>query len=621
MRATKAQIFARFVLSTAGALAAQRGLSRRDVPPSVRLEIDGGLSATVQQPELLQGTPENEQAHLYSSAASSPHTASGDGLHQATVGIPASFTIQLVGDETGDGGSLPDWEPNSSFRFIYVWISSMDQILIAEVVGDGSNNGTLTATYKSDFPGDYLVYVEEVQPSEQGEGLPIIGSPFSLTINGDFPTLDVNSLPVCDSQDHGSKDIADAFWRPGTWLSSNVASAAHGVMRNGWVFQPKSCVIDTFSYEDLMLLASLDGQGTWLLVLGGSVQRGVFLTLVDMVLGAGQKDDFKTSTIEKCWGYADIRLGNLRLTYQDMRLYRVQGNQDSVVCNNEKLTSGSTSAFVRSGKEFLASTIFQDGTQWPAAILAPSYLIPNHNVNPMIEVLMDALPPSWEGKILFVDHMAGLNIHWTEGNPTRTALKDVSIAAPGTLTDDSALRKMDGYQTQDPRVSFMSAFPMYQAKLFENEHSQQGIRHYGGSIHYHYTKYDPDAHNGTTMVHSTMTEMLANIMLGRTVETKATLYAKAAASADGTEQEIADVGKSFQVCSDCPRGLLPFHIKPIPEPVCETVEALPGNAKMGEVWDGELCPGWCMDEAPVSQKETESGLVDVRECSIETGQP
>ncbi|CAM9152460.1 unnamed protein product [Ectocarpus fasciculatus] len=630
---TKARFVAHIVFATAGALAARRRYPR-DTPPSLRLEIDRELSAPAQHPELIQGGPDNEQAHGYSSDEGAAHTASGIGLHQATVGIPAFFTIHLVGDNLdGSGGSSPpDWEPNSSVRFIYVWISNEDQILIAEVVGDGSNNSTLTATYKSDFPGDYLVYVEEVRPSEKGEGRPIVGSPFSLTIAGDFPTLDVNSLPVCGSKEDVSNDIADSFWRPGTWLSSNVASAAHGVMRNGWVFQPKSCVFDTFSYEDLMLLASLDGQGTWLLVLGGSIQRGVFLTLVDMVLAAGQKDDIHTSALQKCWGYAEIRIGNLRLSYQDMRLYRFITMTDSVVCNNEKLTSGSTSAYIHSAKEFLTSTIFQDGTQWPTTIFAPSsYLLPDKIANQIeIEVIMDALPPSWEGKLLFVDHMAGFDVYWYEGNPTMTALEDVRIAFTGGRdsrrppTDDSALRKMEGYQTRDSRVSFMSAFPMYQAKIFENEGSKQGTRRYGGSIHYHYISSaasDPEAHNGSIMVHSTMTEMLANVMLGRAVETKAALYAKAAASTDVIEQDRVDVGKSFQVCSDCPRDLMPFHVKPIPELVCETVESLLGEAEMGEVWDGELCPDWCMKQAPGSHLETKSGPVDVRECSIETGQP
>lgn len=49
---------------------------------------------------------------------------------------------------------------------------------------------------------------------------------------------------------------------------------------------------------------------------------------------------------------------------------------DSVVCNNEKLASGSTSAFIGSAREFLASTVFRSGGPWPTMIMAPSHLIP-----------------------------------------------------------------------------------------------------------------------------------------------------------------------------------------------------------------------------------------------------
>ncbi|CAM9938670.1 unnamed protein product [Ectocarpus sp. 4 AP-2014] len=613
MRVTKARFSARLLLVTTCVLAAQ-GVA----PPAVRVEIDGGF----------QGKPDNEQAHSYRSHDRAPHTASGDGLHKATVGRPASFTIQLVGDQLG---SLPDWKPNSSTRFIYVWIANKDQILIAEVVNGGSKNGTLTATYKSDFPGDYLVYVDEVESSKKDEGVPILGSPFSLTIAGNAPTLDVNSLPVCSTHEDANKDIADTFWRSGTWLSSNVASAAHGVMRNGWVFQPESCVFDTFSYEDLMLLASLDGKPTWLLVLGGSVQRGVFLTLVDMVLAARQKHDIQSSVVQKCWGYADVRVGNLRLTYQ-VRISRIIlfNSVDSLVCNNEKLVSGSTSAFIHSAEQFLASTIFREGGPWPTVVMAPSNLFPSNKEGTQfsVEVLMDALPPSWEGKLSFVDHMAGFEVLWREENPTMTALEDVRMWYLGSSPDDdNGLGKMDGYETQDPRVSFMSVFPMYQAKLFENQESNNGIngiRRFAASHHFHYVSSDasdPETRNGTVMVHSTITEMLANVMIGRAVETKAKLYAKAAASTDETRKMNAEVGKSFQVCSDCPSALLPFHVKAIPESVCEIVESLPGHAKTGEVWTGSLCPDWCMTQAPVSQSKTESGVVEVRRCRRNTDQP
>ena len=143
--------------------------------------------------------------------------------------------------------------------------------------------------------------------------MPIVGSPFALTIAGD-PTVDIDSLPVCSTAQDEER-TPEAFWKPGTWISSRLASAKHGVARDGWVFQPKTCVHDAFSYDDLMLLASLE-ETTWLLVLGSSIQRGVFLTLVDMVLAQGQKDDMDSSVIAKCWGYADITVGNLRITYQ-----------------------------------------------------------------------------------------------------------------------------------------------------------------------------------------------------------------------------------------------------------------------------------------------------------------
>ncbi|CAN0067961.1 unnamed protein product [Ectocarpus sp. 4 AP-2014] len=300
---------------------------------------------------------------------------------------------------------------------------------------------------------------------------------------------------------------------------------------------------------------------------------------------------------------------------------------DSVVCNNEKLATESTSALIHSAGQFLASTVFPDGGPWPTMMMASSALIPTREEGTQfsVEVLMDALPPSWEGKLLFVEQMAGFGYYWREENPTVTALKDARIwykhMAPD---DDNRLGKMDGYQTRDPRVSFMSLFPMYQAKLFENGQSRDGIRRYGSSQHFHYVSKDasaPETRNGTVMVHSTITEMLANIMFGRVVHTKANLYAKAAASNDEIRRISAEVGKSFQVCTDCPSALLPFHVKPIPEPVCEIFESLPGDVQPGDVWSGNLCPDWCMEQAPVSQTKTESDVVNVRACSGNTGQP
>ena len=58
-----------------------------------------------------------------------PHTASGEGLHEATVGVPASFMIQLVAEDgknmSTDGIVHDNWRLKS---FVYVWISNEDQV-------------------------------------------------------------------------------------------------------------------------------------------------------------------------------------------------------------------------------------------------------------------------------------------------------------------------------------------------------------------------------------------------------------------------------------------------------------------------------------------------------------
>lgn len=238
-----------------------------------------------------------------------PHTADGPGLSSASTGTPASFTIRLA----GENGSQPEGDWNiDKHRFIYVWIANADQIFTAGM--ENNRDGTLTATYESNFPGSYLIYVEDVDlriRTEDGNGRPIQGSPFPLTIVGE-PTIDVKALPVCGVDE---ENVSSTYWRRGSWISSNIASAKHGVLRDGWVFQPRECVHETFLYEDLMLLATLE-EPTWLLAVGNSILRGIYLTLVDMVLARGQKDELGTSVIEKCWGFADIKIGNLRLTYQ-----------------------------------------------------------------------------------------------------------------------------------------------------------------------------------------------------------------------------------------------------------------------------------------------------------------
>ena len=51
------------------------------------------------------------------------------------------------------------------------------------------------------------------------------------------------------------------------------------------------------------------------------------------------------------------------------------GAEDATVCNNEKLESGSTAAYVRSCKHFLDWVVFKEEENWPSLIMAPSNMV------------------------------------------------------------------------------------------------------------------------------------------------------------------------------------------------------------------------------------------------------
>ncbi|CAM9904286.1 unnamed protein product, partial [Scytosiphon promiscuus] len=548
-----------------------------------------------------------------------PHTANGPGLHKASTGNPSSFTIRLGGDNRNSTPPEGAWNIGGS-HFVYVSIVSTDHVFSAVV--DDNGDGTLTATYTSSFPGAYLVFVQEVDAREpfrrrEENGVerarPIRGSPFLLTITGD-PTVDTRDFHVCGAEGY-AEDISSTFWRTGSWVTSKYANAEHGVLRDGWVFQPSDCVHDTFNHSDIMLLAGLE-EPTWLLVAGNSVQRGVFQTLVDLALAAGQKDEFDTSVIKKCWGMADVQIGQLRLTYQDLRLYEIgQASGDSTVCHGEKLAANSTAEYISSSERYLRETIFQDGGPWPSAIMAPSHMVDENGApNLQINVLLSALPAGWDGRLIMMEHMAGLGHFFDYENPTAPSLAEVNPRNQLQEGDsvDRGLGRMEQFQSLEPRLTFMSVFPMYQSRLFDGEFSLPGKPCFGCSAHYHYVSASesPEAWHGAKMVHSDITEMLANIFIAKAVGTKAALHQKAARLFAGDEPKSQ---AQPQLCADCPAQLLPFHVKAVPDLTCEISTSLAGDATMGAAWGGKNCPLWCYEDADYMVFNTKS----VRMCRLE----
>ncbi|CAM9529015.1 unnamed protein product [Hapterophycus canaliculatus] len=135
---------------------------------------------------------------------------------------------------------------------------------------------------------------------------------------------------------------------------------------------------------------------------------------------------------------------------------------------------------------------------------------------------------------------------------------------------------------------------MYQSRFFDGEKSRPGRPCYGCSTHYHYVSRpeSPEAWHGAKMVHSDITEMLANIFISKAVGSKAALHEKEGRFPAANESALEE-HPQFQVCADCPAKLLPFHVKAVPDLACVSERSLAGDASVGSAWGGSTCPKWC----------------------------
>lgn len=77
------------------------------------------------------------------------------------------------------------------------------------------------------------------------------------------------------------------------------------------------CYYENWTPFDLKAFASRPSQeDKWILIMGTSRIRGVFLSAIDHLIN-GKQGEFKG--IDKCWGRMDVEVGKIRLTYQDFR--------------------------------------------------------------------------------------------------------------------------------------------------------------------------------------------------------------------------------------------------------------------------------------------------------------
>ncbi|KAJ8047377.1 hypothetical protein HOLleu_06361 [Holothuria leucospilota] len=354
--------------------------------------------------------------------------ASGEGLHHAEVGIVATVTVQL--DQT----RINDF--NQKY-FISVTAISEDHIFVADLSPVRIGDRDVNFTYTPCLPGNYDLYVEEIVPGAPWQK-PVPGSPFRLMVQGLNVAIDAfiahtDNLPSCQTIPQ-----YDSSWIEGAWVTSKLGGRQHGILKSGWVFQPKRCSFDIFTVDEIATAAASIIPKS-ITILGSSIERGIFLSLTDLLLTMSGRKYIKDSYLDKCWGYMEVELGNLRVIYKDFRIqhsrriHLLNETNLKIVCYNEvKFTSNYD--FLNDTLDFLEDFIFSKQV-WPDVIAVTI------KEDPQLRLLRSAIPDSWIGVIYPLN---SFKLNWATLYTSSGRNRDIAVLTE-FATVDSRVQVLDGF--------------------------------------------------------------------------------------------------------------------------------------------------------------------------------
>lgn len=236
---------------------------------------------------------------------------------------------------------------------------------------------SLVYSWKPPFSAGYNIIVHElsVLPNENDITVPFptqhIQVQNKLNVPGPWgQAVDrMRMLPPCQNVQR-----MDAFthW-DGAWIGPDMHSPEDR-LRNNWFFLPDKtvdCKIETFGERDFRLLA----EEKRIYILGNSRERGIFLSLVDLLLDGDEKSNLESSVVGQCWGRVAISKQNMKVLYQDWRSYsfRTQSEgEPSVMCHNEKVVREDGTVFLESARKVWKEIFSGDKSSWPHVILMVS---------------------------------------------------------------------------------------------------------------------------------------------------------------------------------------------------------------------------------------------------------
>mmetsp|Transcript_34455 Transcript_34455/g.75407 ORF Transcript_34455/g.75407 Transcript_34455/m.75407 type:complete len:634 (-) Transcript_34455:262-2163(-) len=465
--------------------------------------------------------------------------------------------------------------------------------------------------YHLEFPfaGEYSLLVHKTYPftsDDRRKPSPLVPPSPRVSVNVAHDDCVLNNrrekktgLLPCQAVQH---DLLTE-WN-GEWLGPRERVSSNGRMRSGWSFMPMQCSLETFTTTDFVTISLSSSGKTSIAVLGDSTDRGVFLSLVDMALQPEEKLEFATSNIGKCWGRASVQINSaLEIVYQDYRpkMIRSEEKPGTVTCHDEHIALAS--GYRENRTAMIKELMHQQNP--PQVLLIQSGCRSKHFLSVSASSKIDKtgppecmtltrefcslFPSDWNGTIY-------VSTPYLNGFVRETPKKDLEHYW-------YALRWFSDY-INDKRVRIIDLYQLASGMRYNTE-SLDRIRR---SQHQH--RWCNETASGT-QVCSNVTEALANLLIGRAVAPQGKHHWKQRQQAAGKHP----VKQKVRICTDCPASLLPFHIKPKPDLTCTSGPLMHAD-KVGPVWNTPPCPSECLKTMPTGGAKTQSGMVDIRVCDL-----
>jgi hypothetical protein len=477
----------------------------------------------------------------------------------------------------------------------------------------GNDTKALLYYWKPPFRGDYEVIIHELRKFNL---MRMDTTPTTLLQTFAVSVEDRQSFDSHQDYKHRLEALPSCSRNPrpgmytqwnGDWIGPDLSrsyDANAASLRTGWTFVPgkeMDCKLDYFTDADLSAIPSPKS----IYILGTSRERGVFLSLVDMMLHLDEKRHLGKSVISKCWGRAIVAKGNLRVMYQDWRSHYFEQTkgvfspqqQPNFVCHDKKVVRLGGWTLVNNGFR-VWNEIFQNRSNWPSVILMGTGETPEgFDGEYDLHRFIHELPKDWEGTLFLTDG-------------SFSALD----AGRGTL------REYQNYTSKlmsltigmfDRRVQWLDAKGISKEMRMHTEYGPSQVTksqhfHSGCNLPYGNGSNDTDKR---MLICSNVTEMVAQLMLNHALGPKEHFVKNAIQPSHDSE---------MQYCHACPASLLPFHITPYPDMTCEKGalhEYMQNETARSTV--PQVCPDDCLNSVNNGILiPTQSGLVNERTCPM-----